>query len=145
MGQVDQEHIREWLDQGRARISPPGATGAFRASLNELPWTGTHPAWGEIDHRVIRVDDINVAALAETPLGNHENVLVMFSPEEPGIICGTLDALERLDVLFWKAPGPRYLCGVDLVDGDVIASYDDFAEYDGADTLRISLQGAHDD
>jgi hypothetical protein len=132
--EIDAEHIQRMIGEGTVRVADRGHTRRFGEFLDTLSWdvAGVRLSWQGVPH--VRVDlgraDI-LGLVAGTRLGAHANVLVMFAPDEPGLICTTAFAAANLDTVYWGAPGVRHLCGAEVHAGEVVPAFKDLAEFDG--------------
>ncbi|TPQ20226.1 hypothetical protein [Streptomyces sporangiiformans] len=141
---MEQEHIRSWLAGREHWILEKEASDGFNNLLCVFPWVASHVLWSEVPHVTLELpgnDDWDSfhSEFSATPAGRHEFVFVMYSWREPGIVCRTIDAVKGIDYLYSSAPGPRYFCGADAVDGAVHPRYSDFAEYDGANEITAHV------
>ncbi|MFF3274199.1 hypothetical protein ACFYWU_25200 [Streptomyces chrestomyceticus] len=135
MNYIDSDHLAEWVASGRASVAPVSVSSAFHEALLEFPWTPTRIDWRSVKHVTVDVADVGeenfVAEVAEHGLARHPYLLMLFSPDQPGLICAAVDGLENLDYMYWKAPGVRYFCGIDLAADGVRYHFRDFGEFDG--------------
>ncbi|MWA12865.1 hypothetical protein [Streptomyces sp. BA2] len=134
MGYTDHDHLREWLAEHGHRILDPAYSATFERYLESLPWTSSRIRWAAVPHTEIDTapsdDPAFTEAWGSTPLGGHPFVLITYTGSEPAVLCRTEDALRDIDVLYLRAPGPRYFCGADSQDGEVTLFSEHFAEYD---------------
>ena len=141
MNYIDSEHVKSWIEGGQASVAPVHACRAFHDVLLEFPWTPTRIDWRAVEHVTIDLDEVEDEAVAAAARARnvslHTHLLVLYSPEQPGLICETEDALGNLDYLFWKAPGVRYFCGVDAGGGGWQYHYRDFGEFDGIGKVTL--------
>ncbi|MFE7030824.1 hypothetical protein ACFU9Y_10990 [Streptomyces sp. NPDC057621] len=137
---VEQEHIQSWLAGREHWTLGKEVSDGFNDFLSKFPWTTSRVLWSEVPHTSLYLPDNDewedfLLEFSDLPAGRHEFVFVMYSWREPGLVCRTVDALKDIDYLYSSAPGPRYFCGADVVDGVPRPVYGDFAEYDGADEV----------
>ncbi|MEV0323647.1 hypothetical protein ACIBKX_13405 [Streptomyces sp. NPDC050658] len=134
MGYTDHEHLREWLAEHDHRILDAAYSATLERYLDTLPWASSRIQWADVPHTEIDEppsDDPDfLDACGKTPLGGHSWVLIMYNGGEPAVLCRTEDALKDIDVLYLRAPGPRYFCGADRRDEEVTLVPEHFAEYD---------------
>ena len=132
---VEASHVREWMLAHDASSLAVEESKSFERYLEALPWAPSHVDWRELPSVEFELlDDWEEMILDFSqgcPLGRHEYVMVMYDGSQPSILCGTGAGLRDLDLLYSAAPGARYFCGVDLIDGRAIPRYEDFAEFDG--------------
>ncbi|MYS24662.1 MULTISPECIES: hypothetical protein [unclassified Streptomyces] len=135
MNYIDSEHLVDWVAAGRASVAPTSACSAFHEALIEFPWTSTRIDWRTVKHVTIDAAEAGeknlAAAAAERGVALYPYLLALFSPGQPGLICAAGDGLDNLDYIYWKAPGIRYFCGVDLVMEVPRYHYRGFGEFDG--------------
>ncbi|SED80954.1 hypothetical protein SAMN05216489_04522 [Streptomyces sp. 3213] len=145
MNYIDSEHLESWIEGGQACVAGGDVCQAFHDVLLEFPWTPTRIDWRAVEHVTIDLDEIDDEAVAATARAQkvplHTHVLVLFSPDQPGLICETENALENLDHLYWKAPGARYFCGADVDESEWRYHYRDFGEFDGTAKVTLRVQG----
>ncbi|MET7489579.1 hypothetical protein [Streptomyces sp. NPDC005538] len=144
MNYIDSEHLVQWVDSGRASIASAKVCAGFHDFLLELSWRPTQLNWEEIEHDTLDLTELGDADLVTLvrryPVGVHPYVLTMFTPDQPGLICRTEDAIANLDHIYWKAPGFRYFCGVDVsADGGWACRHEDFGEFDGFARLTLPV------
>ncbi|GHB26643.1 MULTISPECIES: hypothetical protein [Streptomyces] len=144
MNYIESEHLAQWISSGRASVPPQEACVKFHDYLVEFPWLPTRLDWRNIDHEEVDASDVSedefVSRALRYRVGSHSHLLALFSPEQPGIICSMSDGLSNLDFIFWKAPGIRYFCGIDLDPSGVPQyHYEDFGEFDGFAKVTFRL------
>lgn len=124
------DEISTWLDEHGASAGPVSLSTGFDAYLCTLPWAGSGIDWGELPHRSLALggvsDDAAVEWARRTPMGTHDHVLLIDSASEPGVVCGFEDAVRDFELLSNRPE--LYMCGVDLVDGEVRPAFDHFVE-----------------
>lgn len=139
---VEEQHLQSWLNSGRARLVPVEMADSFGAYLDTLPWVGTSIDWSRIPSQSVQWCELSNEGLVSwarsTRAGRHTHLVACFSPAEPALLCEFDDGIRNLDVLFWAAPGVRYVFGADLADGVIKPAFTDFIEYDGGDRLTAS-------
>jgi len=133
--EIEAPHIRKWMEEhGGARLATSLST-EFERYLDTWPWAPSRLDWRSIDHVEFDMVDPWEDALVEfagsTPLGRHENVMLMYSPSEPSLLSPTGAALRDLDLIYSASYGAKYICGVDVINGAPVLSCGDFAEFDG--------------
>ncbi|WP_409057009.1 hypothetical protein [Streptomyces sp. SYP-A7185] len=136
MNYIENEHLAQWISSGRALVAPQEACAEFHDYLIEFPWLPTRLDWRNVDHEELDASGVSEAEFVSRAMryrvGAHSNLLALFSPEQPGIICSLEDGLSNLDYIYWKAPGIRYFCGLDIDPaGAPQYCYEDFGEFDG--------------
>lgn len=142
---IGQTHLREWVQAGRATIVTAEVAQEFADYIESLPWliAGTYPAWDRIPHATFRWDgleDDEVAARAtNAKVARHGHLLALYTLGEPALLVRYEDGIRNIDELYWRAPGPRYMCGADWDDAELTLCCGDFLEYDGGGQLRFTL------
>jgi hypothetical protein len=138
--QVEREHIRDWIDERGATILPVSESARFAAFLEGLPWLGVGmPDWRSIGAVELHLDrDDLEQEIASTPFGRCEHAFFMFGPAEPGIVAPSREVIEDVDLLSWKAPGPKFFCGVRAGEEWTVL-VEAFGAYDGADHLYLRM------
>lgn len=138
------EIVESWVAKNVAIIVPDRISNQFDLFLNNLPWNiaKTGIDWTKVGARefVLRnkSDEEIVDFLAVSRLGLHSHLAFWYNRENIAVACPIDFAFRNIDTAFWKAPGRRYMFGVDI-SGDVfIENFDHFAEYDGADTITVA-------
>ncbi|MFF4805445.1 hypothetical protein ACFY1U_44870 [Streptomyces sp. NPDC001351] len=144
MNYIDSEHLQNWIKSGQASVVSAEVCRDFHDVLLTFPWTPTRIDWGAVEHVTMDLDEVDNAAVAATARARkaplHTHVLVLFTPDQPGLVCRTEDALENLDHLYWKAPGARYFCGADASKGRWEYHHHDFGEFDGIAKVTLRVQ-----
>ncbi|NKY39745.1 hypothetical protein [Cellulomonas septica] len=140
MAYVDDDHILEWLQDGRVSLVAPEVGIAFHDYLLSLPWLLTRVDWRTIAHARLDlrlVDEVNVRdQLSALEVAVPAALFLLYAPGEPGVLCPIESAVPNLDHLYWRPPGPRYFCAAE-VDGDEPSfSFARFGEYDGRPDAR---------
>ncbi|MFE0380835.1 hypothetical protein ACFW1M_35915 [Streptomyces inhibens] len=124
------DHIGPWLHEHGAAPQPMLLSARFDAYLSALPWAGSGIDWRDLPHRSLALDGISDDEVVEwarqTPLALHAHVLVIDSAAEPGVLCRFEDAMRDFELLSNRPE--LYMCGVDLVNGDVHPVFDRFIE-----------------
>jgi len=142
MAYIDSEHLKAWIEEGKASVAGTSLCRQFHAYLLSLRWLPSRVDWNNLEFEELDLESADEAALvqlaASTRIARHNAVMVMYTPDEPGIICDFELAITNLDYLYWKASGYRYLCGADMGVKGVSLFPEDFAETDGM-RLRMSL------
>ncbi|WP_430792089.1 hypothetical protein [Actinoplanes sp. G11-F43] len=132
---IERPHVAEWLNRHPHQVLELGFSSEFEAYLNTLPWAGSHIDWRLLDHKSLELpEDIDadfIESCRRTPWGRHDYLMIMYSGMEPALLCGTVDAISDIDLLYSGAPGTRFSCGADVNDGRVILNCLEFVEYDG--------------
>ncbi|MCI3276057.1 hypothetical protein [Streptomyces cylindrosporus] len=143
---VDSEHLASLIESGQALVVPVDVCRAFHDVLLEFPWLPTRIDWNAVEHVAIDLDEIEDSEIAvvarELGAPLHTHLLVLFTPAQPGLLCETEKALGNLDHFFWKAPGARYFCGVDVDDNGRRYRYRDFGEFDGNAKVTLRVRRA---
>lgn len=130
-------HLLEWMRQHSGAVVEPEYVEAFRPVLDGLPWAGAHLDWTRINGLDLPVEDV-VARGGEARLFRHELACAWLGAGQHGVVAAVDDVVADLDLLFWKHPGHRYVCGADpLPQGGFELAFDDLAEHDGADRVRL--------
>ncbi|WP_433266852.1 hypothetical protein ACQPWR_04505 [Micromonospora vinacea] len=142
MAYIDSEHLRPWIEQGRVSVGDVRLCREFHDHLLSLRWLPSRLDWEGLRFDELDLTNADREQLAgrvsRARIGQHRDLLVMYTPDEPGLCCDRDLAVDNLDYLYWKAPGYRYLCGVDIDSGGFVTDPGDFAETDGT-RLRMVL------
>jgi len=139
---VEAEHVRNWVTEHGARVPAVAQSRLFTLQLEGLPWNsaGNGLNWQALPSRTVDLARPQARdELATARLARHDWVFLLYVPDEPGLLAPYADAVDALDELYWKASGPRYLCGADLVDDAARLAVEDLAEYDGLQRLTVRL------
>ena len=132
---VEAEHIVVWVGEHDAVVVGPEKAAEFEAVLDALPWIATSLDKLAIGGLMTRDDASDLAdQVRQARLGRHTHAYVMYDPDSPGLIAPLADVLADLDLLYWQAPGYRYLCGA---SADLRLSPDDLAEYADRGTVWL--------
>ena len=134
MQQVEREHVREWLQSHRsAAVVPSSFTARFARVVNGWPWESTiTPPWKALPAVTVDLDGADwQSQVARTAIGTYEYALLMYPPDEPGIIAPLLPMLGDIDVLTWTTGiGWKFVCGaVRTEDGGWDIEADAFAGF----------------
>jgi hypothetical protein len=134
---IDAPHLQNWIRAGRARSTSAVLSRTFACQLDAMSWSvdGTSLDWAALGGLAVRADDGDAVTewLERVEPGASEAVFVLFSPDEPGLVCPMIDALTHLGFLFGPAPGPRFLCGAGVRGHDVDPRFDQVIEWDGTE------------
>jgi hypothetical protein len=132
---INSEHLADWVSSGRASVAPVDACAAFHDELITFPWLPARLDWRTLRHVTLDAAEVGekniVAAFTKSGILLPSHLLALFAPDQPGLICAMEDGLKNLDHIYWKAPGVRYFCGVDLEAGFPRYDYGNFGEFDG--------------
>jgi hypothetical protein len=146
---VNAAHVREFISKDQARLSNVQYSNDFGRFLNSsMPWNiaGTALSWDSIPNLRLNLSDfpegVPREVIARSDIARHEFALVMFNPDELGLICHLDFALEKIDKLYWLAPANRYMCGGDYVDGEFVPAFGDLGEYSGTQYLTFTAGGS---
>ncbi|MEV5125915.1 hypothetical protein AB0K49_24465 [Streptomyces decoyicus] len=135
------DQIRPWLREHDAAPQPVALSAQFDAYLSTLPWTGSGIDWRGLPHRSLALDGISddevVRWARHTPLALHTHALVMDSATEPGVLCHFEDATRDFELLSNRPE--LYMCGADLVNGDVQPAFHRFIERRSFMTLNARV------
>ncbi|MFJ4105561.1 hypothetical protein [Amycolatopsis japonica] len=149
MEYVESGHVQDWVNSGKAKRIGTDLCQAFHEHLLRFPWLPSRVDWARLGHVAIDTSELDDAAIVErvrdSPMGVHSHILIMYTPDQDGLVCRFEDAIGNLDLLYWKSPGVRYFCGVDLAgfsdEKKLVPSYSNFAEYDGSAKITVCLSG----
>ncbi|MEW2438717.1 hypothetical protein AB0952_31975 [Streptomyces caniferus] len=134
MTYTEHQHIKEWLAQHEHEILSTEYSKTLESFLDSLPWDPSRVQWDDIPHISIQVPEVPgddfLRECRNTPMGVHEFTMIMYNGSESAILCRSEEALMDIDLLYFRAPGPRYFCGVDKIDGKITLHAQDFGEYD---------------
>ncbi|MBS2032927.1 MAG: hypothetical protein JST54_33955 [Deltaproteobacteria bacterium] len=141
---IDSEHLKELLEREGGSVVPASVCRGFEEFAGRLPWLAGRLDWRRLAPystlRLSRMDAGSVDAwLAETGLASVQFLVAFYRGDESGVCLSTKAALRNIDVLFWKAPGPRFMFGMVERERGLEPSYDRFIEYDGADLLTSKV------
>jgi hypothetical protein len=132
---IDSEHLADWVSSGRASAAPADVCAAFHDELIKFPWLPTRLDWRTLRHVTLDVAEVGeeniVDEFTKHGIILRSHLLVLFVPDQPGLVCVMGDGLKNLDYIYWKAPGVRYFCGVDPEVGVPGIDYGNFGEFDG--------------
>lgn len=116
------ENIRELIVMGNAKPLPVQISRDFGEFLETCPHL--YPLGASLDwkrmpaHSTIEwyeKSDEEVVEWAKTLLlGNFGHVAIWYTSDEPCLLVPFEYGIANLDTLTWKAPGPRYVFGVDV-------------------------------
>ncbi|MET7796108.1 hypothetical protein [Streptomyces decoyicus] len=142
MSYVEHQHIKEWLTRHEHEILGAEYSKMLEGYLDTLPWDPSRIQWGDIPHIEIQVPETPgvdfLRVCRNTAIGAHEFTMIMYNGSDRSILCRSEEALLDIDLLYFRAPGPRYFCGVDRVDGKLALRAQDFGEYDTSGlTFRV--------
>lgn len=141
---TDADHIREIVAAGKAKLLPVQISRDFAKFLESCPLQlplGASIDWSRVaGHSAIgwyEKSDQELVEWARTlRLGRCGHVALWYNSDEPCLLTGFEFGVSNLDTLTWGAPGPRYLFGVDLRDGNSVCSFDAFLEVTGGRLLH---------
>ncbi|GGR11015.1 hypothetical protein WEB32_04860 [Streptomyces netropsis] len=135
------DEISTWLDEHDASAGPGALSAEFDAYLCSLAWAGCGIDWRELPHRSLVLDGVSddeaVAWARRTAMARHDHVLLIDSASEPGVICRFEDAIRDFELLSGRPE--LYMCGVDLVGGEVRPAFDRFIERRSFMTLNARV------
>ena len=141
MDYIAADHIRDWIQSGRAQIVDSEMCAAFHERLLVLPWLPTSVDWSKVSHGVVDgtflTDDELLDQVKKFSIGDSLHIMIMFTPDQQGLVCSLDDAVKNLDLLYWKSPGARYFCAVDYSKERTVANYSKFGEFDGKGIVRL--------
>lgn len=124
------DQIGPGLHEHDAAPQPVLLSAQFDAYLSALPWTGSGIDWRDLPHRSLALDGVLDGEVVEwarqTPLALHTHVLVIDSTTEPGVLCRFEDAMRDFELLSNRPE--LYMCGADLVNGNVRPAFYRFIE-----------------
>ncbi|WP_157878570.1 hypothetical protein [Streptomyces chattanoogensis] len=134
MSYTEHQHVKDWLIRHEHEILDVTYSKVLDEYLNSLPWNPGGVQWEDISHVSIEISedpDVNfLGRCRDTAAGAHEFTMIMYNGSENSILCRSEEAFLNIDLLYFRAPGPRYFCGVDKIDGTIVLHPQDFAEYD---------------
>jgi hypothetical protein len=132
---IEQPYVTDWLSRHPHQILEQGFSEELEVYLNTLPWASSHVDWGLVAHGSLEVpEEVNLDFLEkcrQTPWGRHDYLMIMYTGQEPALLCDFTDAVYDLDLLYSGAPGTRFACGAGIDGGAVVLSCREFVEYDG--------------
>ncbi|MEU8995017.1 hypothetical protein AB0C95_09395 [Streptomyces caniferus] len=135
------DQIEPWLREHGSEVQPVLLSGRFDAYLSALPWEGSGIDWRDLPHRSLALDGVSdeevVDWARQTPVALHSHVLVIDSATEPGVVCRFTDAIRDFELLSNRPE--LYICGVDLVNGEVQPTFDRFIERRSFMTLNARI------
>lgn len=134
MSYVEHEHIKEWLSRHEHEILSTEYSKSLEGYLDTLPWEPSRVRWSDIPHTSIQIPETPgtdvLREFRNAAMGAHEFIMIMYNGSDKSILCRPEDALLDIDLLYARAPGPRYFCGADRVNEKIILGARDFGEYD---------------
>ncbi|HEV7951242.1 MAG TPA: hypothetical protein VGP24_15885 [Glaciihabitans sp.] len=143
---IERPHVADWLARHPHRVLDQGFSSELEAYLNTLPWAGSHVDWRLVNHHSLELPEEPDAEFLKrcrrTPWGRHDYLMIMYSGQEPAILCSITDAVPDMDLLYSGAPGTRFACGAYVVGDAVTLSCSDFVEYDGFAELTYPIEGS---
>ncbi|MFF8786537.1 hypothetical protein [Streptomyces sp. NPDC015125] len=124
------DQLGPWLQEHGAAPQSVLVSAQFDAYLSALPWTGGGIDWRGLPHCSLTLDGVSDDAVVQwarqTPLALHTHVLVIDSAAEPGVLCRFEDAMRDFELLSDRPE--LYMCGAELVDGEVQPAFHRFIE-----------------
>ncbi|MGW7485838.1 hypothetical protein [Streptomyces sp. NPDC054786] len=133
--------IEPWLHEHGAEVQPVLLSTRFNAYLSTLLWAGSGIDWRSLPHRSLRLDDVSDEGVVnwarQTPVARHSHSLIIDSASEPGVVCRFEDAIRDFELLSNRPE--LYICGVDLVEGEVQPAFDRFIERRSFMTLHARI------
>lgn len=135
------KYSTQWIENGIAVLTSTDISKEFYDFIETLPWNYID---GRIDWNVLGNIKIDLKNLEENEIidrikssviGQYERVVFWYDVSEPALSCRADVAFANFDVAFWNAPGRRYMFGANSFGKELICYYQDFAEFDGADTI----------
>lgn len=137
-----EEHLKELIHSGAAGLVDAQLCFGFESHIRGLPWLGSGLDWSSLmppstlSLNLSNASDQQVMSWIQTTrIGCNSHLVAFFGGEQPGIVLDAVRALKELDVLYWKAPGRQFMFGARPAGLVWQPAYDDFLEYDGADTV----------
>lgn len=141
---IAHDHIVLWCRDHEHRTLDLAVSRGFESYLNSLPWAGSHVDWRRIPSDIFDipgdVPDHFLMRLRKSLIGSHDYLILLYNGDEPSLLCRLVDGIADMDLLYSRAPGTRYFCGADVVDGKVIPAYQDFGEFDGFGRITVPLR-----
>jgi hypothetical protein len=140
-------HLAEHIATGALVVADVSIARGFGDYLDQLPWLGTRLDWGRMSPaRRINLAGLTAEELLEwfrsTALGASDHVAVFYARSQPGAVCSLAFAAEHFDLLFWTAPGRRFLFSVSSMEGGWHPNYSALAEYDGSERVTAVVRDA---
>lgn len=142
---IEAEHIHEIISEGVAKVVSNEIASEFVRYLEQLSWSkgGASIEWDRVPHFVIDVSAVSDAQRRElarkSRAGRRTHLLVLYSSNEPGLLADFKFVIDNYDLLFWGAPGVRYMCGASVSEEKGLVLYcDELVEFDGADRLTFA-------
>lgn len=136
---VDSDHVRSWLQSGRAFVADIRLSRDLAVDLDGRAWApgGTKLDWSQLNGVSTSISDGSAVAewLEMVEPGRSEWAFVLFSPREPGLVCGVRDAISEADFLFWRCAGTNFMCGLTERDGTFDLELPRIMEFDGLDLV----------
>ena len=140
---TDADHIREMIAGGKAKALPVHVSREFGAFIEGRPFypSGASLDWSKMPpHSAVewyeKTDDELVQWARTLRLGGYGHVALWYNDREPCLLTGFEFGVANLDTLTWGAPGPRYLFGVAVRDGNYRYSFPALLEVTGGPLLR---------
>lgn len=138
---IDAAHVRRWISTHETARLDASVSAAFDQYLCGYPWLPSRLDWSQIPFVEFTMEDSwedrIVEFAAQTPVGRHSHLMIMFDYDEPSLLTLKDDGLRDLDLLYSGSPGARYFCGADIIEGRCVPCHEDFAEFDGWATVTF--------
>jgi hypothetical protein len=142
-------HIQSLIETGQILALPSARARELADDINGLPMKTTRLDW----------DQMPYGLKATVPSGEPDEefekfcksvaaaapALILAYGQDMAIVGETHWVLKNFEELIWGAPGLRYLLGADRAAVECTPILTVVIEYDGADVLRASVPGYHDD
>lgn len=132
-------HLAPLFAQGSLEVVPTSVSSVLDSWLNEQPWKGQRLDLGKLP--AARVVSANAGALhnevEHTKIGSRSWAIAFFSRDEMCVGARLVTLIETLDVVYWRAPGCRYVFSAEKVAGGWVPLLDCVMEYDGGDIVSI--------
>jgi hypothetical protein len=142
---IEADHLKSFLANGSTFRASTRICQEFGEYLNTLEWQpgGAAIDWSEIPHRVIdlpgKSEEDVLMEVWRSRAARHAYLLLLYSPDEPGLLSQFTFGMRNFDELYWRAPGVRYMCGADVTPEGVIPFFPDLVEFNGGDRLTIAV------
>ncbi|WP_424185360.1 hypothetical protein ACOBQX_26170 [Actinokineospora sp. G85] len=141
---IEAPHIKEYIEAGRAVVADQSLCkrfGKYMDDPNLWDASGNHLEWSDetsLTINLARVGDDQAGVLIDTSsISSCSHVLMVYSPNQPGLFVDLHFGLIKVHNFYWKAPGPRFMCGVRYEGGRYKPDFEQTVEFDGVDSIFL--------
>jgi hypothetical protein len=137
------EHIQEMIVAGKVKPLPVPISKDFGEYLESCPLqmpSGGSIDWSLLPHSAIEWDEKSDQELVEWArtlrLGRCSHIAMWYNWDEPCLLTAFEFGVSNLDTLSWGSPGPHFVFGVNVHEGNYRCSFDAFVEITGGRLLH---------